>query len=283
MTLNPHDLAVNAQQLASFPEVAFRIDEVLADERSSAADIGVLIESDPALSAALLRIANSAAYGSMAVADNLQTAVRIVGSREVRDLTYAICATETFKGMPNKLISFEDFWMHSLHCAVASQSVADCAKVGRGKSFFTAGLLHDIGQLVMFNQFPDLSQQALELSLEINDGRGICQAEKEVFGFDHTAVGEELARCWRFPETLRTAITYHHTPNECHEHQDIACVVHVANSVAVLAELESDNFEDAEQIDKKACEEIGIDTDSLLGIIDSTKEGAKELLYLFAN
>lgn len=276
-------MAANVQKLASFPEVALRIDEVLADDTSSAADIGALIEPDPALSAALLRIANSAAYSAGGAVDNAETAVRIVGSREVRDLTYAISSVKSFEGVPNELISVEDFWKHSLYCASAAQQIAKSAKICHGVSLFTAGLLHDIGQLVMFNQCPDLSRQALQLSLDSDDGRSVCHAERNVFGYDHTDVGAALAQCWQFPETLRAAIAHHHAPFESEDYSDVAMVVHVANSIAVLAELESRNFADAPAIDERAAAEIGLSSDVLLEAVDAAKESGLDLLQLFMN
>jgi len=276
-------LAENAEKLASFPEVAFRVDEVLADDKSSASDIGALIEPDPALSAALLRIANSAAYGFYGPVDSVETAVRVVGSREVRDLTYAISATETFKGVPNELVTVEDFWRHSLYCGVAAQYLAKSARVCHGTSLFTAGLLHDIGQLVMFNQCPDLSKEALLRSLDLEDGRATWLAEREVFGFDHMAVGAELANCWNFPDALCEAIAWHHTPFQSNTPSDVATVVHVANSIAVLAELDSDNLDDAPAINERATEKLGVTAETLVEMIESTQEAGAELLSLFVD
>lgn len=281
MSKSPQQIAARIDKLTSFSDVALRISEVVADDNSTAEDIGALIETDPALSAALLRIANSAAYIRVDPVDNISMAVKVVGFNQVRDLAFAITATSAFDGIPNELISVEDFWKHSLYCAVASQLLANAAKMCRGTSLFTAGLLHDIGQLAMFSQEPELSRKALQHYLDQIEPESICHSERLVFGFDHTDVGSELALSWGFPEPLRAAIAYHHEPATGGEQADIAMIVNVANSLAVLAELDSTQFEDASSISEEALERINLDNEALLEIVAATRESTGELLQLF--
>ncbi len=279
----PEKMAGGITQLTSFPDIAFRINEMLSDENSGAAEIGALIEPDPALSAALLRIANSAMYSIGGTVSNVDRAVTVVGLREVRDLAFGICANTTFKGIPNDLITVEDFWKHSLYCAVTSQSLGRRAKVSGGDSLFTAGLLHDIGHLVMFNQCPQLSREALQLSLEENDSLSPYLSERKVFGFDHMTVGAELARQWRLPTCLKECIEYHHEPFACHETTDAVLVVHIANSIAVLAELDSDNLDDAPPIDMRALTKLGLDMDDIPDTVAEAQESVTDLLRIFVN
>ena len=117
-----------------------------------------------------MRIANSARYGTGGTIGTIARAVTVVGLQEVRYLAFGICASTAFKGIPNGLMTVEDLWKHSLHCAAASQSLGQKSPIRTDDSLFTAGLLHNIGHLVMFNQCPDLSREALQLSLEENDG-----------------------------------------------------------------------------------------------------------------
>lgn len=283
MTTTAEELAANITQLASFPDVAFRINEMLSDENSGAAEIGALIEPDPALSAALLRIANSALYGIGGEISSVERAVTIVGLREVRDLAFGICASAAFNGIPNDLITVEDFWKHSLYCAAAAQSLGRKAKVCAGESLFTAGLLHDIGHLVMFSQSPDLSRESLQLSLDENDGLSPYLSERKVFGFDHMAVGAELARQWRLPESLQVCIGFHHEPFTCDETTDTVLVVHLANSIAVLAELESLNLDDAPPMDDRAFVKLGLEPDVITDIVAETRDSVAELLRIFVN
>ncbi len=283
MSITSKELVGNITQLTSFPDVAFRINEAFSDENSSAADFVKIIEPDPALSAALLRIANSTLYGVGGTVSTIERAITIVGLREIRDLAFGICANATFQGIPNDLISVKDFWKHSLYCATASQSLGRKAKIHAADSLFTAGLLHDIGELVMFNQNPELSRAALELSLDENDGVTSYLAERKVFGFDHAEVGAELARQWCLPDSLRACIEFHHDPFASDIAVDAVLVVHLANSIAVLAELDSLNLEDAPPIDKRTFEKLGLSTDVIPEIVAETQESVKELLRVFLN
>ena len=283
MTITPHELAANITRLTSFPDVAFRINELLSDESSSAADIGALIEPDPALSAALLRIANSAMYSIGGTVSTVARAVTVVGLREVRDLAFGICANKTFEGIPNELITVEDFWKHSLYCAVAAQSIGRRAGICTGESLFTAGLLHDIGHLVMFNQCPEPSRDSLKLSLEENDGLSPYLSERKIFGFDHMQVGAELARQWRLPDRLLECIEYHHEPFAGDEATDAVLAVHLANSIAVLAELDSNNLDDAPPVDSRAFTELGLSPDVIPDVVAETRESVSELLRVFVN
>ena len=201
--------------------------------------------------------------------------------QEVRYLAFGICANTVFKGIPNELITVEDFWKHSLYCAAAAQSLGRKSPIRTDDSLFTAGLLHDIGQLVMFNQRPDLSREALKLSLEENDGLSPYLSEREILGFDHMAVGAELARQWRLPACLRECIEFHHEPFAGEETTDAVRVVHLANSIAVLAELDSLSVSDGPPIDTRVFSQLRLDPDVIPEIVAETQESVTELLQIF--
>ncbi len=283
MTQSARDLVDDVQKLTTFPDVAFRIDELLSDDKTSITDIGRLIETDPALSAAMLRLANSAAYTTTGSVETVNAAVKLVGARETRDLIYAICTTTSLNSLQNDLVSLENFWKHSLYCGVAAQTIAKAANVCRGKSPFTAGLLHDIGLLVMLHQCPDLSEQTLKLALDTDDSRSTWLAEREIFGFDHMTVGDELARSWQFPESIRAAIANHHLPHVKSPHDDMVKIVHIANSIAVLVELKSENLDDGPPMDRQIIASLGLNEDILIGSLESVQDAATELVHLFSS
>lgn len=276
-------LARDMTKLTSFPDVAIRINEKVSDQSSGAAEIGAIIEPDPALSAALLRIANSSSYNVGGTVSSVERAVTIVGLREVRDLAFGICVAETFSGISNDLISVEDFWKHSLFCATAAQGLARKAQVCVGESPFTAGLLHDIGHLVMFDQCPELSSEALVLSLDANDGLSPYLSERKIFGFDHMTVGAELARQWCLPDVLRECIEFHHEPFACDATTDALMVVHLANSIAVLAELDSDRVDDAPPMDERAFVALGLKPAVTPEIVAEAQQSVDELLRIFVH
>jgi len=281
LSQTPQQLAASITQLTSFSDVAWRLDEILADDNSSAADIGDLIEQDPALTAKLIRIANSALFNPGVPVDSIRDAITRLGTKQIRDITVGVCTTDAFDGIPNVLVSPEDFWKHSLGCAIAAQLLAGRSRTVGSDSAFTAGLLHDIGQLVMLSTCPERSRQALLLSLDMSDGRCTYLAERQVFGFDHTTVGAALASQWEFPDNLRHCIEWHHTPFECDETSNLTLLIHIANSVAVLAELDSVNMEDAPPIDGRALERLQIDQEIIPEVVTETRESLADLLRAF--
>ena len=282
MKPNIPTLVENIGKLTSFPDIAFRIDELLRDERSSLADLTFVIEKDPAISAALLKIANSAAYPGMAAVDDVERAVQRVGGNELRELTYALCAASSFSKIPNDLIEVSDYWLHCLGTAFTAQNLAKSSKALRGKAVFTPALLHDIGHLVMYNQCAEESVAALRLALEQTDGQEPWLAEKQVFGFDHADVGLGLAESWNFPESIKAAIAYHHKPSEAPEHQDVVDLVHIANAGAVLIEFETEDLGEAPPIDPDSWERTGLDRQALLDAVRDATIQAKSLIELFA-
>ena len=276
-------IAGQVTKLTSFPDVAFRISDALEDDNSSAGDIGALIEIDPALTAAVLRIANSAMYGAVSSVETVERAVTVMGLHEIRDIVFGVSSATTFKAIPNELISVEDFWKHSLYCAAAAQHLGQQIRCCRGGPNFTAGLLHDIGHLVLFNQCPEKSREALQHSLDNNDGLTPHVSEHKVFGFDHTQVGHALARLWRFPAPLQCAIRDHHHPFGADDVSDIAVLIHLANAIAILAEFDSEEMADGPAIDRRAMEHLGLEADVFIATIPIIQERVPELLQAFVN
>jgi len=279
--ISPQQMVAKVSKLASFPKVALRVDEMMADHASEAKDIGAVIELDPALSAAILRVANSASYNISGSVDSVARAVALVGQVEIRNLTFAICATKTFKDVPNDLISMEDFWKHGLYCAAVAKTLGEQVKLPDADVLFTAGLLHDIGQLVMFNQCPDASRLTLQQSLDENDGLMPHLCEREIFGYDHTQVGAELAAQWNFPSKLQKCIRQHHMLCDETLTLDTSVVVNVANSLAVLAELNSNDLDEAPPIDERAFKLLGLSEDDIPELIDAARASVEPLIKVF--
>ncbi len=159
MNVSPQEMVAGISNLATFPAVALRVDQAMADENFSIDQLGEILETDPAICVGLLRIANSAYYSRGVEIDSVARAASVLGSKKVRDIVFSQCANDAFRKFPNDLQSLEDFWNHSLYCAVAAQEIAKQLRYGGDLSLYTAGLLHDIGQLVMFTQYPDETRQ----------------------------------------------------------------------------------------------------------------------------
>jgi putative nucleotidyltransferase with HDIG domain len=278
--LTPQGLVDNIEDLVTLPEVALRIARMVNDPTSSATDIGREISHDAALAAKLLRIANSPLFGHQGKIATISRAITVLGVRQVRDLTVGITAVRTFEGVGNELVTMASFWRHSVLCAVAADQVAAHRGGRRGDTPFVAGLLHDIGQLVIFNRIPDLARQALLTSVDSVHDLGLYLCERNVMGFDHGAVGVALARSWGMPSSLQECIEFHHQPEQAREYPTEVATIHIANSIAVLAEIGSSDVSDAPPISPAALKAAKLAPAAIADIVAQTQQSAAEVLPL---
>ncbi|MEL7312324.1 MAG: HDOD domain-containing protein [Pseudomonadota bacterium] len=285
--MTPESLVNQVNTLVSMPDIAIKINDLLQDSNSSAWDIGRLIEQDPSLSAAMLRIANSPIYNPGIAVTAVDRAVTMVGTKEVRDLAFGICAVDAFEGISNELITMQDFWHHCLRTAAAGRVIQRHLRGRRCPSLFVAGLLHDIGQLVMFTLRPKESEQALKRSMDIGHGASTFLAEREVFGFDHTQVGAALATQWNLPEYVGLAIRWHHDPldnasGETPESdQVVPAAIHLANTIAVMCEVQSEDLQDGPAIAPGVLDFLGLDETDIPMIAEESSGIVDELMQVF--
>lgn len=233
MTLAASDIINDSVELTSLPSVVMRAMELLDSPTTSASDIGDIIAEDPALTARLLRIVNSAFYGFPSRIETISRAITIVGTLELTDLILGSSAIQAFYRIPNELVDMEKFWEHSLYAGVIARILARYLRAPNTERCFVMGLLHDVGSLVLYRQKPDLSRQALELAT----GRALPlqEAEREVFGFDHQDVGAELMRAWNLPDSFVESARHHHQPSTAERYRLETAVIHLADVITSMA------------------------------------------------
>lgn len=247
--------------LVSFPAVGMRVNAMVNDPSTTAAQLGEVISQDPALTAQLLQIANSAAFSHSSQIDTVSRAVTVLGTRQIRDIVLASSAVHAFEGIPNELVGMEDFWRHSLYCGIVARFLAEQRRLRNTETLFITGMLHDVGQLVIFRKLPQESRQALLLSIEGDEEFALHHAEQEILGFDHTQVGAALLRRWNFPPLLVECTEFHHDPAQARQFPLETALVHIANSLAQLAEIDSLQEEDALLTDPAAWKTAGLGKD----------------------
>lgn len=258
MKPNIVELVQGVRGLVTLPDVFVRINQLVENPDSTVADIANAVNRDPSFTVRLLRVANSPFYGFSSSIDTVSKAVSIIGTSQIRNLALSTAIANSFAGLPNSLVSMENFWRHSLYCALAARSLARQAGKCDAEAMFTAGLLHDIGELVIFNRMPEMAREALTQVLDNADELTVHQAERQVLGYDHAQVGGELARQWKLPSLLEECIACHHFPGEAKRHPREAAIVHIANVLAVMAELDTLATEDVTPIDPQAWETVGL-------------------------
>jgi putative nucleotidyltransferase with HDIG domain len=232
--MTPEELIVRNTALVSLPEICFQVQELAESPIASANDIGAVIGTDPSLSARLLKLVNSAFYGMPGRIETVTRAVNIIGMRELRNLTFAACAADIFRGIPKQLVDMPNFWQHSSYTGLVAKQLARHCHVLHPERLLTTGLLHDIGRLLLYAAVPDEMRRCAEL--QAKSGREQCAIEDEILGFNHSEAGYALLRHWNLPPNLCAAVRYHHHPHDAHDAHLEAAILHVADVVAHTAQ-----------------------------------------------
>jgi HD-like signal output (HDOD) protein len=253
---SPRELLTGYIEISSLPLIYTRLNDAVNNPRASIADIARIISEDAGLTARLLRIVNSAFYGIPTRVESIARAVTIIGTHELRALALATSVTTMFKGIPEDLANMELFWRHSIACGVAARILATYRRLPNAERFFIAGVLHDIGRLVMFMKVPDKSREAMVRSQEV--GEPLFVSEREVMGFGHASVGSLLLEAWRFPQGLEEAVGFHHNPNAATRYPLEAAIVHLADIICHAMQLGTSGEKFVPSLEKEAWDQVGL-------------------------
>jgi len=200
------------ESLPPLPAVAFRVVATAQDPKTSAKDLALVVSSDPGLTAKLLRIVNSAAFGRRRHVTSIQEALVLLGFIQARNIAVASAIAGTYPPDPgNALFRISSFWRHSLAVAFKASEAAARTRVDPPTAF-TTGVIHNIGRLAIFNADPAGLDQAVVRA--ITEDVPLETIEHEALGYDHAEIGGLLAAKWGLPEEIQEAIAGHHsTPN----------------------------------------------------------------------
>ncbi|MCL2790640.1 MAG: HDOD domain-containing protein [Desulfobulbus sp.] len=235
--MNPllHDV-LHAARLFSLPDVYIRLRQVIDNPEYTAAEVAAVIDKDPAITLRLLRIVNSSLYSFAISVDTVSRAVALLGSKQIHDLVLATSIAFTFKGITSHLVDMQRFWRQSVYCAVTCRLLADKANECDRERLFVAGLLHNIGHLLMYQAIPDLAQQVLVQARA--EGLPVHAVERTLLGFDYTVIGGELMRLWELPESLVEPIRCHLEPEQAQGYPVETALVHLG---ALLTRAQHEN------------------------------------------
>lgn len=223
-------LAKHVKSMFSLPEIVLRVNELLDSSEPNYAELEELILNDPAMTATLLKIVNSAYFGFPVKIDTVSRAISIIGLRELRNLVIMISITTRFKGIPTELVDMDVFWYHSITRGVLARILAKQLKHSDRERLFIAGLLSRIGKLIFFSQFPAESTEILRLKDQGDDAMTL--EEELIFGFNYAELGAELLKLWRLPPSIWEIIAYQLEPFNSKGAQPDACILNIAATLA---------------------------------------------------
>ncbi len=202
-------LVKNVKEVLALPFAVVKIIRLCNDRSASASDLEKPVLSDPAIAAMIMQRANSAAYAGVGKATNIQRAVMRIGMRATRNIAASFSVFKLFSS-EERSFGFNRiwFWLHSLTTGICAQNLATMLKYRQPEDAFLAGLLHDIGKMVL----DDFMNEEFHKALRTANAESIpmCMAEKAVFEANHSYIGSKISEAWGFPPVIAEGIGRHH-------------------------------------------------------------------------
>ena len=279
MRVRTEDIVKQIQSLPPLSEVVTKLAGLTQDPRANAISFADLIKQDPGLAANLLRVANSAAFGSRHRIDTVDHAVAILGRRRVLQLTLAGGLNNVLPPrLPGYDIGASEFGRHCGAVGLLAMGLSETLDLGHGQMVFTAGLLHDCGKLAIASFLNDHLE--LVKSRAFEGGMTFVAAEKEILGTNHTEVGAMLAREWRLPMEIQWVVQWHHRPGDAPDPVDrkLVGVIHIADSLAHAFGHGADVSHMHRSMDESVRAELGVTR----GIADEVVSGTLDEILALA-
>ncbi|MFZ1200678.1 MAG: HDOD domain-containing protein, partial [Desulfobacterales bacterium] len=264
------------------PQIVFKAHDIMDSASSSTKQVADLIETDQAIAAKVLKMANSAYYGMSGKVSSIQHAAVVLGDKALGELI-TLAGTSSLLG--NRLYGYEmdsgELWRHCMTVAFGSKIIAGRHHPHLENDAFSAGLIHDVGKLVLDR--PVLNRKSLFDELMAAGDKTFLSAENRILGFDHADIGYDICQHWRIPDSLATAIRYHHRPNEAVD-DDLVAIVSMADTIAIMAaamgmvgRIETGIEAVLYMVDDAVMERLALEEKDLGGIMDAAADAVEKI------
>ena len=264
----------------SLPMFYSQLSEAIDHPRSSIADIAKIISEDQGLTARILKLANSPLFGYFSKIETITQAVTIIGVLQVRDLALALSVMDVFSGIPETMVNMEQFWRHSLATGLAARHIATSQREASLERFFVAGILHDVGRLVLYISVPEIALELLERCG--NTGELLHRVERERLGFDHAEVAGALLRRWKIPPRVAEPVERHHSCGRAEQYPREASILHFADLVAHALQIGNSGERFVPELDLSVWERLSLSCHylpTLVQQVDATFNDTVEVLF----
>ena len=273
------ELTSQIDALTSLPMVYQRVREQLQSPQGSVFEVARLVAADPALTARLLRLVNSAMYGHRGEIDNVVRAVQILGLQQVHDLVLAMSLHAMFAGIKPTHLDMNEFWRNSVLCALAARAIAQLTRHPGQERVFVIGLLADIGHLVLFQTTPVLADEARQIASQTNEALHLV--ERRIIGCDFAEVGATLMDQWRVPSSFATAIGTQTLPRLGGEHAGDAAILNLARHIVEADARGETSKQTAARVETSVWGLLDIDPDRFAAIREEAELNLAAYLSLF--
>ncbi len=276
---NAEQIVASTVTLVTLPAIFTRVKQVVDDPDTTAIDLANVISADPALTARVLKLINSAFWGFSRQIDSLSRAVSLLGMIQVHDLVLATSVVEAFDKLRPELMDVAKFWRGSVFRGLAATALARKSRLVDLGRVFTEALMSDLGHMVLYLRTPELAARAMEQSRA--QPWQLAAAERALIGCDFAQVGGALTDSWKLPACFGEAIRHQNDPQAAGAHALEASLLHIA---AVLAELRGPEHEQAARvahIAPFAWQAAGLDPECLAEVMAEVEANLSATARLF--
>ncbi len=244
-------IAGKVSGLPTLPTVVARMIELVDNPRTNTKTLAKLISHDQSLTARLLKLANSAYYGFSREISTVDTAIIVMGFNAVKEMGLSLSVYDTFKNVAS-IHNFDvnRYWEHSVAVGVAARFLARKFRIGDPGEMFVAGLLHDIGKMILLQYMPDDFNSVIDL-MQAED-IPFFKAEEQLLGITHGEIGYILAKRWHLPARITACIYAHHYPDRSQEYAQEAALVDLADFVCHRSNLGNEEHRSPDGFDSLA-------------------------------
>jgi putative nucleotidyltransferase with HDIG domain len=227
----------NCPRLPSLRSIETALRELLHADHRFTTQISEVIRRDPSLTARLLRLVNSVYYGLTSPVNSIEEAVFYLGVRQIRQLAVVTPVIEDFQKLAgNTAFPWREFWQHCIAVAILTRELTSSVMRLEDESDYVAGLVHDVGRIVMGSAFPH-HFNAIYTEEDFSSGETLLERERRILGVDHTELGAIYLSQHQLPGVLVEVARFHHQPEKCEKARELVAAVHIADMLARFARI----------------------------------------------
>lgn len=227
----------NCPRLPSLRSIETALRELLHADNRYTTQISEVIRRDPSLTARLLRLVNSVYYGLTSPVNSIEEAVFYLGVRQIRQLAVVTPVIEDFQKLAGSTaFPWREFWQHCIAVAILTREITSAFMRLEDESDYVAGLVHDVGRIVMGSAFPH-HFNAIYLDGDADPLEDLLTRERRILGVDHTELGAIYLSQHQLPAVLVDVARFHHRPENCEKSRELVAAVHIADMLARFASI----------------------------------------------
>lgn len=249
-------------QLPALPTVAMEVVEMVDNPKTSASKLGKMISTDQALTAKVLKIANSPFYGFPKKISTIDFAIIVLGYDALKEIVISISLVSSLQKKSDSHFDAKGFWDHSIASGVLARRLARDLNYRISGEVFVAGLLHDMGISVLHRYFRNEFKRVVDIARETD--LTFLEAEESVLGATHADVGGWLAERWNLPDHLVEAIKHHHSPGRAERNPELVSLIHCADVFASRIADVPVEFDKGVDFDEAALAKLQLTDESVL-------------------